>query len=287
MKPPPFTYHRPSSTAQAVGLLASLGEDAKVLAGGQSLVPLMNLRLAAPGHVIDLAGIDELVGIAVGSSETVIGAMTTYAQVEDDPAVARSVPLLAEAMPRIAHRTIRHRGTIGGSLAHGDPAAEVPAVALTLDASFRVASVRGTRSIAAGDFFEGPYMTSLLHDELIVDVTWPNAAPGTVSAVVAIERRPADYALAGLAASVGIEGGQILDPRLTAFATGPKPHRLVEAEAMLAGCAAGAVDADHVVDVALGELEREVGHDGGASYPQAVFGTLVRSLLRTVGENGP
>lgn len=235
MKPASFEYHRPQTIDSAVHLLNQLGDETKLVAGGQSLVPLMNLRLATPAHLIDLRDVDALRGVSVGPSEVVVGAMTTYAEIEDDPLIEPSVPLLAKAVPRVGHRSIRHRGTIGGSLAHADPAAEVPAVALALGARINAASIDGTRTIAASDFFVGPYMTALEENELILSVAWPTAGPEHRSGIFDVTRRPGDYALAGLACAVMVRADHVGDARLVGFATGPTPYRLLDTEAVLAG----------------------------------------------------
>ena len=286
MKPAAFEYHRPASVDAAVRLLDQLGDEAKVIAGGQSLVPLMNLRLATPAHLIDLRDVDALRGVSVESGEMAVGAMTTYAEIEDDPRIESAVPLLAKAVPRVAHRSIRHRGTIGGSLAHADPAAEVPAVALALEARIHVVSIGGTRTIAASDFFQGPFMTSLEENELIVKVAWPTAAPEHRSQMFDVTRRPGDYALAGVACSVAIKAGRISDARLVGFATGPTPYRLVDTEAVLEG----ALITDDVEAEAVLAAGRDVDRVRFATeefaYEQHATATLVRRVLRWIARGG-
>jgi carbon-monoxide dehydrogenase medium subunit len=205
VKPPPFTYVAPESLDEAVAALAEHGEDAKVLAGGQSLIPLLSLRLARPTALIDLNRVTSLSSIEVNGSTT-IGAMTRHRAVERSADVASHVPLLAAAVPYIGHAAIRTRGTIGGSLAHADPAAELPAIALALDATFEARSVRGTRTIEASDFFDGYFTTALEVDEILTQVTFPHAAPSTGVSVQEMARRHGDFAMVAVVASVTAAG---------------------------------------------------------------------------------
>ena len=206
MKPAPFDYYRPESLDAALDLLAKHGPDAKPLAGGQSLVPAMNFRLARPAVLIDLNRIESLAGIdETAEGGLRIGAMTRQRAVERSPAVARRAPLLAEAMPWIAHPQIRNRGTIGGSLAHADPAAELPAVMLALDARLTVRSRRGSRTIAAGEFFTGILTTLMAADELLIAVEIPPRPPAAGAAFIEVARRHGDYAMAGVAAELAMD----------------------------------------------------------------------------------
>src|SRR5262245_9991935 len=173
MKPSPFEYHAPTTVDEAVALLAELGDGAKVLAGGQSLVPMLSLRLAVFDHLVDIGRIPELRGIRSEADAVIIGATTLDAVVEHDAELATRVPLLARATPLIGHFQIRNRGTVGGSIAHADPAAEYPAVALAMDAEIEAASPRGRRRIPAGTFFDGFWTTTLEADELLVGVRFP------------------------------------------------------------------------------------------------------------------
>ena len=286
MKPAAFEYHRPESIDGALRLLNQLGDEAKVIAGGQSLVPLMNLRLATPAHLIDLRDLDTLRGVAVGPSEVVVGAMTTHAEVEDDPLIEPSVPLLAKAVPRVGHRSIRHRGTIGGSLAHADPAAEVPAVALALGARINAASVDGTRSVAASDFFLGPYMTALAENELILSVTWPTASPEHRSGIFDVTRRPGDYALAGLACAVTLKADLVSDPRLVGFATGPTPYRLLDTEAALAGIRITDDMEAEAISAASRDMDRVRSDDEKFVYERHATLALIRRVLRWLRTGG-
>ena len=286
MKPAAFEYHRPKSIDGALRLLHQLGDEAKVIAGGQSLVPLMNLRLATPAHLIDLRYLDALRGVSVGPGELVVGAMTTYAEVEDDPLIEPSVPLLSKAVPRVGHRSIRHRGTIGGSLAHADPAAEVPAVALALEARINTASVDGTRTIAASEFFLGPYMTALKENELILSAALPTAGPEHRSGIFDVTRRPGDYALAGLACAVTLNANLVSDARLVGFATGPTPYRLRDTEAVLEGVrVTDDVEADALL-AASRDMDRVRSADETFDYEHHATLALIRRVLRWLRTGG-
>ena len=198
MKPAPFAYHRPATVEEAVSLLARHGGEAKPLAGGQSLIPAMNFRLARPAVLVDLNRIAGLAGIRPGADGVRIGAMTRQRAVERDATVAQHVPLLAEALPHIAHPQIRTRGTVGGSLAHADPAAELPAVMVALGATFELHSPRGKRSVAAEEFYTGLFTTALAPDELLVEIAIPRAGPRRGSAFAEVARRMTKQGLEAL-----------------------------------------------------------------------------------------
>lgn len=237
MKPPPFIYHAPNTLQEALTLLAEHGDDAKPLAGGQSLVPAMNFRLAQPTILIDLNRINSLFGIREENNHTLhIGAMTRQKTVEQSALVATHAPLLAETMPHIAHPQIRNRGTFGGSLAHADPAAELPAIALALNMQMRAQSVHGERWIAADDFFLGLFETSLETDELLTEICIPPLPPRTGTAFDEIARRHGDYAMAGVATVVTLaEDGTIADSKLVFFSIDDAPIETPSATALLQG----------------------------------------------------
>lgn len=234
MKNPPFNYHRPATLTEALELLAEHGEDGKVLAGGQSLLPVMALRLGRPEHVIDIGAIEELTTIFAASGVS-IGAMVRHAEAEKSADVARLAPLVSAALPYVGHRAIRSRGTIGGSIAHADPAAELPAVCLATGATMQIRSTSGSRQVAAASFFDGYFTTALEPDELLTSVYFPEVKPETGSAVVEISRRHSDYAMAGLACQITAPGGVISSAALSFFGVSSKPVRLAEAEAELVG----------------------------------------------------
>ncbi len=236
MKPAPFVYHRPATLDEALTLLAEHGSEAKPLAGGQSLIPAMNFRLARPPVLVDLNRVAELGYVRAGRDGLQIGAMTRQRAVERSDAVRGAAPLLAEAMPFIAHPQIRNRGTVGGSLAHADPAAELPAVMLALEARFRARSLKGERWIQAGEFFTGILETALGPDELLLEVVVPKAPARTGYAFAELARRHGDYALVGVAARVTLDRRERCQAaRITLFSVGDGPVLAAAAAALLDG----------------------------------------------------
>ncbi len=205
MKPAPFTYHRPTALAEALDVLAEVGADGKVLAGGQSLLPLLSMRLAAPRHLVDVNALDGLDAVEVGADAVRFGALVRHTDLERHDGAAAAQPLLRQALRHVAHPTIRNRGTTVGSICHADPAAEMPAVLLLLGGTLVARSTRGERRIAAPDLFAGPLESTLLPDELAVAVEVPVAPPGRRSAVVEIARRHGDYAVCGVAVVVDVD----------------------------------------------------------------------------------
>ena len=233
MKPPKFDYHAPADVDEAIALLQRYGGDAKVLAGGQSLVPLLNFRLSRPAALIDLNRIPSLAYIGARNGEVRLGAMTRQRTIEFSPVVAERVPLLTEATRWVGHLPIRSRGTIGGSLAHADPSAEYPAVLAALDGSVVVRGPRGERVVAAGDLFQSYLTTSLDADEILVEVRLPATPAGAGHAFEELARRHGDFALVGIAAVVARDGERCTLARLATSGTGPVPIRLREAEQIL------------------------------------------------------
>ena len=236
MKPAPFDYFTPATVDEALALLAEHGGDAKPLAGGQSLIPAMNFRLARPAVLVDLNRLSELAYVRVESGGLAVGAMTRQRAVERSDVVARAAPLLAEAMPSIAHPQIRNRGTMGGSIAHADPSAELPAVMLALEARFRAQSSTGERSIPAGEFFKGMLETALAPGELLVEIAVPHLAARSGTAFLEMARRHGDYALVGVAATVTLDPrGRCKTARLGLLSVGDGPVLATEAAKVLAG----------------------------------------------------
>jgi CO/xanthine dehydrogenase FAD-binding subunit len=237
MKPAPFRYARPRTVADTVRALAEAGGEGKILAGGQSLVPMLNMRLARPAIVIDLNGVKELEVIAPAAAGGLrIGALARHADLAASPLVRERAPLLAEAARHIGHTAIRNRGTLGGSLAHADPAAELPAAVVALDASVIAVGRGGTRMIPAADFFVGLLTTALEPDEIVTEIHVPPPRGGWGFAEVA--RRPGDFALVGIAAIVVAPDGRRGDSaQIVAFGVGEAPVRLRAAEAAMAGAA--------------------------------------------------
>jgi carbon-monoxide dehydrogenase medium subunit len=274
MKPAPFEYHRPSSLAETFDLLDRYGDDGRLLAGGQSLVPALNMRLATPRAVIDINRLPGLDTIRVTPEGLVIGALTRQEALEASPLVREHAPLLAAAVPHVGHAAIRARGTVGGSLALADPAAELPACAVALEAMIHLRSRRGSRAVAAADFFRGIYTTALEPGEIVTEVVIPRAAPGWRSGFEELARRHGDFALAGLAARVRFEGAAVGEARLVFFGVGPRPVRAHGAEAVLVGRRA---DAD-----TLGAAGRAL--DGDLDPPGDIHGSpaLRRHLARVL-----
>ncbi len=237
MKPPPFEYLAPRSIDEALAALAQHGDGAKLLAGGQSLIPAMNFRLLSPSVLIDMNGIEELaIGGPLDDGGVRLGAMTRQSQVEKSQLVAERVPLLHDTMPYIAHPQIRNRGTIGGSLVHADPASELPAVCLALDANFHARSASGTRIIPAQEFFQFLFTTALAPDEILMAIDFPALSPTTGWAFVEFSRRLGDYALLGLAALVSVDRrGRIDGARLVYLNAGETPVDARAAAQMLIG----------------------------------------------------
>jgi carbon-monoxide dehydrogenase medium subunit len=226
MKAPRFAYARPASVAEALALLDKHKDDARVLAGGQSLVPMLNFRVAAPKVLVDINRISALSGIKVAKGQVRIGALTRQVELERSPEIAKHLPLVASAMPHIAHPAIRNRGTFGGSCALADPAAELPACALALGATFVVAGKKGERRVAAGDFFKGLYATALKPGELLVAAEFPLPKPNSKSAFGELARRHGDYAMVGVAAH-----GSKQELRAAFFGVGDRPV-VVEADSV-------------------------------------------------------
>jgi carbon-monoxide dehydrogenase medium subunit len=234
MKASAFAYARATSVANALELLVAHGDTAKVLSGGQSLMPAMNLRLISPELIVDIGGIAELRGIAVRGDVLTIGALTRHVELLRSPEIAAHAPLLSEAIAHVAHPAIRNRGTIGGSLAHADPASELPACMLALDATIVISGPGGERRIAAEDFFTGIYQTDLSAQELLVAVELPVARKNAAYFFHEFARRHGDYAIVGLAAQALVEGDVLADLRLAFFAVGDRPV-LAKAAARLVG----------------------------------------------------
>ena len=235
MKPPAFEYVRAGTTEEAVAELARAGEDARLLAGGQSLMPILNMRLAMPRRLIDLNRVGELAYIREREDGVAIGAMTRQRAVEKSTLVARRVPLLADAIPWVGHFQIRNRGTIGGSLAHADPAAELPAVAVCLDARVTVRGPDGSRTLTSEQLYQSYFTTTLASTEILTEVWFPAAPARTGHAWLEFARRHGDYALVGVAAAVMLEEDSVAEARLALTGVGARPVRARDAERRLVG----------------------------------------------------
>lgn len=232
MKPAPFAYQKARSLDDAIALLAA-NKDARLLAGGQSLIATLNMRLSAPAMLIDINGIGGLDGIALKGGTVEIGALARHAEAERSDVIAKHAPLIARAMPHIAHVAIRNRGTLGGSIAYADPAAELPACLLALDGEVEATGPKGKRTIKAADFFKGLFETALSTDEMLTAIRIPAADKDTRVGFAELARRHGDYAIVGLAASARAAGKGLSDVRLAYFGVGNTPVRANKAEAAL------------------------------------------------------
>jgi len=278
VKNPTFNYHRPSTLAEALALLAEHGDEAKILAGGQSLLPVMALRLGQPEHVVDIGTIDELKQITVGDGVT-IGAMVRHAEAEKSPEVAQQAPMVAAALPHVGHRAIRNRGTVVGSIAHADGAAELPAVCLATDAVMHIASASEARQVRAADFFQGFFTTALDPTEILTAVQFPQAPPISGAAVVEVSRRHGDYAMCGLACSLDVDSGTIQSAALAFFGVSSTPVRVAEAEAGLVGAAPTAETFDAPANTVMASLSPDGDIHATAAYRRHIAGVLTRKGL--------
>jgi carbon-monoxide dehydrogenase medium subunit len=285
MKLPHVAYEAPKTVSEAVELLAEHQDQASVLAGGQSLIPLLALRLARPAVLIDINGIDELSGVSAADGWVAIGAMTRDYVAEESETVAGTVPLLAAALPLIGHEAIRSRGTVGGSMAHADPAAELPAVARALDAEFVVRGQSGERAVPAAEWFEGYLTTSRRPDELLVEVRFPAADRGTGTSFQEVARRHGDFAIVGLAASLTLSGGAISDARLAFAGLSDVPVRAVDAEDLLVGEEPSPELFDEAARRATDDIDPPADLHGSADYRRKVAAALVRRGLRAAADN--
>lgn len=283
MKPASFDYTAPQSLAEALALKAQHGDDAKFLAGGQSLIPAMNFRLAQAPLLLDLNGLRDLAYIRRAEDGGLhIGALTRHRQVERDALVAQHAPLLHEAMPHVAHPQIRNRGTIGGSLGHADPAAELPVIMLALGARFKAQSASGERWIDARDFFLGYFTTALNGDELLTEIALPPLPARSGTAFVEFARRRGDYALMGVAAVVTLdEHGACASARLVYLNAGDAPVSAAQAAARLVGQAPSAELIVSVAEAVDAEISPTGSVHGSAEYQRHLAKVLTRRALTT------
>jgi carbon-monoxide dehydrogenase medium subunit len=285
MKPAPFSYLRPKSLDEAIALLAKHGRDARIIAGGQSLMPMLAFRLATPDYLIDIGRVQQLKRIDIGPDGVELGALVRWRDIEKSPQLAQAHPLLAEAVRHVAHYQIRNRGTLGGSMAHADPAAELPGVALACEATIAAAGPKGTRSIAVSDFFSGALTTALEPDEILVAVHFPAWPTQRHWAFEEFARRKGDFALAGVALFYDTDAnGCVREPHIAAIGVSSTPVRLTACEKAFTD---GRLDPNTIEEVArLAPVGIDMHHDihAPADYRAALLTVLVeRALMRSAG----
>ncbi|MEM9562481.1 MAG: FAD binding domain-containing protein [Actinomycetota bacterium] len=274
MKPVPFAYHRPATVAEAVELLATLDEP-KVLAGGQSLVPLMNFRMAAPANLVDVSRLDELAGIDVDDRAVTVGAAVTHTELLEHTRAVAAVPLLGQAERLVAHEVIRNRGTVCGSLAHADPAGELTAVLALLGGSVEALSVRGPRTIPAADLFVGPLMSSVADDELVTAARFPRPSATTSTAIREVARRHGDYAVCGALVAVDrpTPTGPIASARAAFLSVGPTPV-VIDLDPVVAGRSPSDIDRGQLYDHVIDRVDPSEDIHATADYRRHLAGVL-------------
>ncbi len=281
MIPPPFDYHAPTTVGEALKLLADLGEDAKLLAGGHSLLPMMKLRFAEPAHLIDLNRIDALRGIREDGPDIVIGAMTVENDLLYSDLLKHKVPLLPEVVSQIADPQVRNRGTIGGDIAHGDPANDHPAVAIALDATLVLEGPDGRRSVKAENFYHGMYFTELAENEILCEIRVPAFPSGTGYAYAKLKRKTGDWAAAAAAVVMRMNGGTVESVRIALTNAGATPLRATDAEQALKG---KRLDESTIADAAAKAMAIcDPAEDlrGDREYKTAMTGEMLRRALTT------
>lgn len=279
MKAPLFSYERAASVANAIELLARHGPDAQILAGGQSLMPMLNFRVARPAVLVDINPIAELARIRADDKGVFIGALVRHSEIEHSREVAEHLPLVAAAMPQIAHPAIRNRGTFGGSCALADPAAELPACCVALGAEFRIAGPQGERSIAADKFFAGVYTTALEPGELLLGAQFPPRKAGYVSRFLELTRRHGDYAMVGAAAHGRLDKGRLSDLRFVYFAVGDRPTVATGLARAVEGKSLDAATLDAAVAALKDDLDPPGDLHASSALKRHLAGVIARRML--------
>jgi carbon-monoxide dehydrogenase medium subunit len=286
MKPAPFRYVAARSLEQALHLKAEHGDEARFLAGGQSLVPTMNFRLTQPAVLIDINPIAALAGVKNGAEGRLrIGALTRYRTLEREPAIALHVPLIDEALPHIAHPQIRNRGTIGGNLAHADPASEMPAIVLALAGRLRAQSAHGERWIDAADFFVGALTTALAPDEMLTEVELPTAAPRSGACFMEVSRRRGDFAIIGVACTVQFgDDGRCSAARIALCNAGDGPIFAAQASASLIGTTIEAADVGTAAELVQRDIDPGGSIHASKDFQRHIAGVLIARTLAAAKE---
>ena len=280
MKLPAFDYASPGTIEEAVALLAARSGNAKIISGGQSLVPMLAFRLAAPELLVDLKRLQDLNRIIIGEDGVRLGAKVRWCEIEHDERLKGAHPLLVEAIRHIAHYQIRNRGTVGGSLAHADPAAELPGIAITCDAELTIVGPKGQRVDKAFDFFKGSLTTSLAADEILTDIKLPPWSAGRRWAFLEFALRRGDFAIAGVALHYHLAGGKIADIHVGAIGVGDRPLRLHAVEAVLKAQKLDDVSIEHAAETARQSVDPPSDIHAPAEYRRALLGTLLGRALR-------
>lgn len=270
MKAAPFDYQAPASIEEACALLSEAGGGAAVLAGGQTLMPLLALRMSQPFILVDINKIAALKGVSRVAGATRIGPATRQCDGLTDALLAAHLPVLVTALRHVGHHQTRNRGTIGGSVALGEPAAEMPATAVALGAVIEITSVRGVRRVPAAEFYLGPYLTVLEPDELVTGIEYPDWPPGHISLFCELAQRPGDFALTGLVGALALEGGKIARAGIAWLGMGPTPIKARQAEAALLGQVPGTVDAAAIAELAVADTAPFDDHHASAEYRRTV-----------------
>lgn len=284
MKPAPFDYFLAPDIDAAVEALASARGDAKLIAGGQSLVPMLNFRLLRPSLLVDINGITDLAYIRDSGTDIRIGATTRHRELKDSGLIARELPVVREAMHHVAHLAIRNRGTIGGSLSHADPAAELPMLSLLLNAELEIASPSGRRTIAASEFFLGALTNALEDNDMLVEVRLPKLAPRTGWAFEEVARRSGDFAMACVAVLITKAGGAVGDIRIAMTGIAQTPLRAHAAEKLLTGKSLTDLDIQNVISAVRGAVEPSSDLHASADYRRHVIGKIAERAIKRAWE---
>jgi aerobic carbon-monoxide dehydrogenase medium subunit len=283
MKPAPFDYVAPATIEEALSVLADAGGGATILAGGQTLVPLLNLRMSQPFILIDSNNIAELKGGTRAEGGTRVGPVTRQAEALVDATLGQHVPVMVEALSHVGHYQTRNRGTVGGSVSLGEPAAEMPATAVALGATIEIRSANGTRHVPADEFYLGPYMTVLEPDELVTAITYPDWADGHVTLFREVAQRPGDFALVGMVGALELSGGTISRAGIAWLGMGPTPIKARQAEAALLGKSLDAIDPLAIAELAVADTAPFDDHHASAEYRRTVgkriFSRTIREAL--------
>ena len=280
MKPAPFDYVAPRTIEEALRILADAGGGATIIAGGQTLMPLLNLRMSQPFIIVDINGIAELQGVSRSGDAIRVGPVTKQNEALGSEMLARELPVFVEALGHVGHHQTRNRGTIGGSVSLGEAAAEMPAAAVALGATIEIRSLRGTRRVPAREFYIGPYLTVLEPDELVIAIDYPVWPKGHVTLFREVTRRPGDFALVGLVGALAVDEGRITRAGIAWFGMGPTPIAALQAETALVGQAVASIRPNAIAELAVADTAPLTDHHASAEYRRIVGLRIVARQLR-------